>query len=37
MRSEVLQGTVLGAIYINDISSVVNSQCLIFADDTKVY
>ena len=41
MRSGVPQGTVIGLIvfiiYINKLLSVVNSHCLIFADDTKLY
>ena len=41
VRSGVPQGTVLGPIvfiiHINELPSVVNSQCLIFADDTKLY
>ena len=41
MRSGVPQGAALGHIlfifYINDLSSVVNSQCLIFTDDTILY
>ena len=41
VRIGVPQGTVLGPIlfiiYINELPSIVNSQCLIFADDTKFY
>ena len=41
MRSGVPQGTVLRPIlfiiHINELSSVLNSQCLIFADETKLY
>ena len=39
--SGVLQGSVLGPllfnIYVNDIPSVVDSQTLMFADDTKIF
>ena len=41
VRSGLPQGTVLGPIlfiiYINNLSSVVSSQCVIFADKTKLY
>ena len=41
VHSGVLQGSVLGPplfnIYVNNISSVVDSQTLMFADDTKIF
>ena len=41
VRSSVPQGTVLGpilfTIYVNDLPSAVNSHCLIFTDDTKLF
>ena len=41
MRSGLPQGTVLGPIlfiiYFNHLSPVVNSQCVIFADEIKLY
>ena len=41
VRSSVPQGTILGLIlfivYPNNLPSFVNSQCLMFTDDTKFY
>jgi len=41
VKSGVPQGTVLGpilfTIYVNDLPSAVNSHCLMFADDTKLF
>jgi len=41
VRSGVPQRTVLGpilfTIYVNDLPSAVNSHCLMFADDTKLF
>ena len=41
VKSGVPQGSVLGpvlfVIYINDLPSVVDSCCIMFADDTKIY
>ena len=35
--SDILSGSVLFVLYINDIDDTVNSKILKFADDTKIY